>query len=133
MRLVLPLVVAVLIACIGGCRTVPIQDVRNTPLGTAPSTNLNIQEVSKAIWAAGAKLGWVIKEVRPGELTGTLSLRRHVAVVTITHDTSTFNITYKDSQNLLQQGQEIHRNYNRWVQNLVKEIQTQTALVSARR
>lgn len=127
MRMFAPIVAAVLIACLGGCRTATIQNITNAPLAPAPNARVTMEDVSKAIWAAGKKLGWVIQDVRPGELTGTLSLRQHVAVVTITYDTSTFSINYKDSQNLKHQGQEIHRKYNHWVQNLAKSIQAETA------
>jgi hypothetical protein len=123
-RKVAPLVAAVLIAVIG-CRTATIKNVTNAPLAPAPDTKLTMEDVSKAIWTAGKRLGWVIQDVHPGELTGTLNRRKHVAVVTITHDTSTFSIDYKDSQNLMYRGQDIHRKYNLWVQRLAKAIQAE--------
>lgn len=130
MRKVAPLVAAVLIAVVG-CRTATIENVTNAPLAPAPNTSLTMGDVSRAIWTAGKKLGWVIQDVRPGELTGTLNRRKHVAVVTITHDTSTFSINYKDSQNLRHEGQEIHRRYNYWVRRLEKQIQAEIARRSA--
>ena len=130
MRKVAPLVGAVLIAVVG-CRTATIKNVTNAPLAPAPNTTLTMEDVSKAIRTAGESLGWVIQDVRPGELTGTLNQRKHVAVVTITHDTSTFSINYQDSQNLMHQGQDIHRRYNYWVQRLAKEIQAEIGRRSA--
>lgn len=127
MKIRLLVVAAVLIAS-GGCRTTaPIVTISNAPLGQAPGARASMEDVSRAIWAAGKKLGWVMQQVRPGELTGTLSLRKHVAVVTIRHDTSTFSINYKDSRNLRYQDQEIHRQYNNWVQNLARTIQAEMA------
>jgi hypothetical protein len=121
------IVVTIALAGLAGCRTTTIQDVTKTPLGAAPRRSVSLGEVAKAIHAAGTDLGWVMQDVRPGELVGTLNLRKHVAVVTIVHDTSTFDIRYKSSQNLMHQGNEIHRKYNLWVQNLARRIQQEMA------
>jgi len=123
----------VLLIVVGGCRTAPIQNVSRAPLTTVSATKVTMADVSKAISTAGGRMGWVMQEVRPGELLGILTVRKHVAVVAITHDTSTFNIAYKDSQNLMHQGDEIHRNYNRWVQNLRQAIQSEVARIGAPR
>jgi len=106
---------------------VPILTVTNAPLGPPPGSRVSLEEVSRAIWAAGKRLGWDMQEVRPGELTGTLSLRKHLAVVAITHDTSTFSIKYRNSINLRQHDDEIHRSYNYWVNNLARAIQAELA------
>ena len=122
------LVLAVVLVAAGGCRTTaPILTISNAPLGPPPGASVSTEDVSRAIWAAGKRLGWVIEPVRPGELTGTLKLRQHLAVVTIRHDTSTFSIHYKNSVNLRQHDQEIHRQYNNWVQNLARNIQSEMA------
>ncbi len=82
----------------GACRTAPIYDVKNAALPSPPGGKpLTIEDVAKAIAATGKQLGWQIDEVRPGELTGTLKVKSHVAVVSIVHDTSKYSITYKDS------------------------------------
>ncbi len=117
------LVVTVTLVGLGGCRTAAIQDVTKAPLGVAPGKRVSLPQVAKAIHAAGSDLGWVIEDVRPGEMLGTLNLRKHVAVVTIEYTTSTFDIRYKSSKNLQQQGTEIHRKYNLWVHNLAQRIQ----------
>jgi len=123
----------VLFVAVSGCRTAPIQNVTRAPLPAVPTTKVTVHDVSKAIATAGGRLGWVMQEVRPGELQGTLTVRKHVAVVVVTHDTSTFSIDYKDSQNLLHQGDEIHRNYNKWVQNLRQAIQAEVARIGTQR
>jgi hypothetical protein len=116
-------ILAVALAGLIGCRTVPIEELSKAPLGVAPGKRVTMTDVAKAIHAAGSDLGWVMQDVRPGEILGTLNLRKHVAVVTILHDTSTFSIRYKSSQNLSAEGQTIHRKYNLWVQNLARRIQ----------
>jgi hypothetical protein len=127
------LVLAAVLLVGSGCRTTaPILNVTKAPLGPPPGSRVTLQDVSRAIWAAGKRLGWEMQEVRPGELTGTLRLRQHLAVVAITHDTSTFNITYTNSINLRQHDDQIHRNYNNWVNNLAKAIQAELAQTAPR-
>ena len=127
MRLLMLAVAGVLIAAQGCSRTAPLLTVTAAPLGPAPGAKPTMEEVSRVVWAVGKKLGWVMQEVRPGELTATLSIRNHVAVVAIVHDTSTFNINYKDSRNLRYQDAYIHRQYNNWVSNLARTIQSEMA------
>jgi hypothetical protein len=99
------------------------------PVAAAPSVRLTTDDVAQAVFRAGSRLGWQIEPVTPGTLRGTLKLRQHVAVVSITHDTSTFRITYQDSTKLRYDGQQIHRRYNHWVQNLERAIQMEIAAV----
>ncbi len=126
MKTRLPVVIAVIFTVVG-CRTAPIESPLIASLAPAPGARVTLDDVSKAIWRAGKSLGWSIQENRPGELTGTLSIRRHVAVVTIVHDTSSFSINYTNSQNLMYQGHVIHRQYNNWVRNLARAIQAEMA------
>jgi hypothetical protein len=122
------LALAVLLVAGQGCRTTaPILNVTNAPLGAPPGGKVGLEDVSRSVWAAGKRLGWEMQEIRPGEITGTLKLRQHVAVVAITFDTTTFSINYRSSVNLRQHDNEIHRNYNNWINNLSKAIQAEMA------
>ena len=114
MRIRVTLVLFVALAVVA-CRTAPIRDVVNAPLPNATGV-ATPQQVDEAIWRAGRKLGWKIEPVGPGELRGTLRVKRHVAVVSITHDTKRFSIRYADSQNLRYDGRQIHRNYVAWIE-----------------
>jgi hypothetical protein len=114
--LLLTLVVA------SGCRTAPILAIRGAPLPTAPG-GATQDQLDEAIWRAGRKLGWKIERIRPGLLRGTLRFKRHVAVVSISHDGRTMNIDYEDSENLLYSGERIHHNYNELVKKLAARIQ----------
>lgn len=127
MRKIAPIIVAVVLVGLSACRTATIQNVSKASLAPPPGTQLTMQDVSRAIHASGTELGWVIQEVRPGEMTGTLTLRKHLAVVAIRYDTSTLSIDYKDSRGLMHDGDQIHRNYNLWIANLVKHIQAEVA------
>jgi hypothetical protein len=120
------LIVLALGLAAGACRTAPVYNVA-VPIATAPNTRLTLQQVGQAIYRAGNGLGWRMETVAPGTLTGTLSMRSHVAVVTITHDTTTYRINYKDSTNLLYEGDQIHKRYNTWVRNLDQAIRREIA------
>jgi hypothetical protein len=104
-----------------GCRTRPIYQVEAVPL--VPPVTMSDAELEEAIRRAGAREGWVIEPVEPGELEGRIQVRgKHWAVVRIRYDRVALSIRYKDSGNLLYDGKRIHRNYNKWVARLAKEI-----------
>ncbi len=107
-----------------GCRSNPPYNVEGAAIVTG-RTNASLDDVQKAILRAGGTLGWVMTPAGSGEIMGTLRLRKHVAVVTIKYNMKTYSILYKDSQNLNYDGKSIHSNYNGWIQNLHRAIQTQ--------
>ncbi len=115
-----------------GCTAVPISNIVDTPVVTNKQ-NPSLEDISRAIVRAGAALGWQMKEVRPGQIVGTLMLRGHTAVVEVAYNTKAYSIVYKDSQNLDYNPatNTIHRNYNGWVQNLDRDIRAQLTAVGA--
>ncbi len=106
-----------------GCRTAPIYNVSSSPLVYDETATL--EDVSEAIWRAGRKLGWEMEAIRPGEMEGTLRIRHHIAVVTVTYNTRSFSIRYKQSENLLHDGASIHRRYNLWIRKLDARIRNE--------
>lgn len=126
----LPLLLAVTPGFTTGCRMAPIHNVVDAPLRPPAGRSLTAEDVQKAIQAAGERLTWRMQDVRPGEMTGTLTMNaRHVAVVSITYDSSAFSIRYKESKLLMQQGNEIHKNYNASIMKLEAAIQQEVARV----
>lgn len=111
-----------------GCRSAPVYNVSEQSVATSKS-NVTLDDVSAAIVRAGSALGWQMKVTKPGHILGTLHLRTHVAIVDVNYSTASYSITYKDSTNLDYDGTNIHSNYNGWVQNLQKGIQTQLNLL----
>jgi hypothetical protein len=111
-----------------GCRSAPVYNVSDQAVASSKS-NLTLDDVSMAIIRAGGALGWEMKETKPGHILGTLHLRTHVAIVDVNYTTKSYSITYKDSTNLDYDGTNIHSNYNGWIQNLQKGIQTQLNLL----
>jgi hypothetical protein len=118
-------VASVLVLLVVGCRAaVPVYNVTDTPVA-ASKPNPSLDEVGRAIQRAGAALGWQMKETKPGHMVGTLSLRKHVAVVDVNYSVKSYSIQYKDSTELDYDGGNIHPNYNGWIQNLDKGIRAQ--------
>ena len=105
------------------CTPTPIRNIDNAPVNLS-SANYDLSDVTKAIKTAGVGLGWQMKEETPGHIVGTLHLRSHVAIVDITYTLDDYSISYKDSTNLKYNpgSNSIHSSYNRWIGNLVKEI-----------
>jgi hypothetical protein len=118
------LLAAVAAAALAAC-VQPIYNVKSAPVEAPGGKPPTMAEVEKAIVRAGSSLGWRMQPVKEGHVVGTLHLRAHTAVVDITYDTKTYNITYKDSMELNYDGTNIHKNYNGWIQNLDKGIRTQ--------
>ena len=115
------LVTAALTAC---ANPQPIHNVLNAPIGKS----MSLDEIGEKIRLAGTALGWQMQIQEPGRIYGRLDLRKHLAVVDIEYDTKQYSIKYRASNNLNAGNGMIHRNYNGWIQNLDKGIQTQLGL-----
>ncbi len=119
--------VCVMLAVMAGCRAGgQIYNVKDAPVQTATGKEPSMDEVQKAIIAAGAGLGWQMVISKPGEIVATLNARSHQAVVTIPYTTKSYSILYKDSTNLKYDPvkQTIHDNYTGWVQRLDNAIRS---------
>lgn len=112
---------------LAACRMAPVYNVHSEPLN-APQ-NATLEDVTEAIKRAGLGLGWQLKSEAPGNMSGRLSLRDHVAMVDIKYDTKALSITYADSINLKYNGSQIHKNYNGWVSNLRNAILVQVSAI----
>ena len=115
------LILACLTLAMIGCRprTAPVYNVSSAVPATGKVT---AQSVSKAIIRAGAITGWQIVPSGKNELTGTLHVRTHTAVVTIPYTDKDYQIVYKNSVDLDYDGNTIHENYNSWVRRLDDNI-----------
>lgn len=107
---------------LAGCRSAPVMNV-DAPVGVS----LSAQQLEQAIVAAGDALGWQMRPTGPGRIEGTLLLRDHRAVVDINYSPRAYSIRYKDSSNLHYDGGTIHRNYNRWIENLDRAIRVRVS------
>ena len=112
-----------------GCTTAPIMNVDNAAVPMVSGKAMTKEQVRAAIVRAGGALGWQMKDEGSDKLVGTLVLRSHTAVVEIPYSTTSYSIKYRSSIDLMESGGNIHKNYNGWIQNLHKGINTQLGLV----
>ncbi|MDX2507536.1 MAG: hypothetical protein QNL62_24100 [Gammaproteobacteria bacterium] len=107
-----------------GCRTAPVAVIADAPINTASGKTPALSLVTKEIINAGVQLGWQMKNQKSGHMIATLYLREHMVKVDIYYSSSEYSINYKDSNNMNYDGDNIHSNYNSWVQNLSNAIRT---------
>ncbi|MCL9774244.1 hypothetical protein [Vibrio methylphosphonaticus] len=111
-----------------GCgRVHPVLNFENEPV----AYDLTATQVKSVITAAAENRGWVVSESKAGVLNATISVRSHEAEIDIPYTKKYYSITYVDSKNLKAADGEIHRNYNRWINNLNTDIKTQLAATAA--
>jgi hypothetical protein len=120
--------VLIMVFAVVGCTTVPIVNVDGAAVPTAAGKPMTQEQVRAAIIRAGGALGWQMKDEGPNKMVGTLVLRTHTAVVEIPYSSTSYSIKYRSSTNLDESGGNIHKNYNGWIQNLNKGINTQLEL-----
>lgn len=110
-----------------GGRPVPVLDLEHVAVPWPSGTPGTIEQVQGAIMAGLVTKGWTGKPVSPGVIRGTLLIRKHRAEVDIAFSTSEYSIKYADSDmlNYHADGHLIHRNYNNWILNLRRAIDTQ--------
>jgi hypothetical protein len=109
-------------------RSAPILNLQDQPI-PARASELSSDEVARRIRLAGAPLGWRFEDVRPGELRGTYQKPGHAVTIAVSFTPATYSINLVSSINMSQgPGGTINPNYNRWVENLRKQIDTQLAM-----
>lgn len=109
---------AIMGALAGCARTAPIDQV-NSVVSAGHTT----EQVKNAILKAGHQREWIMTEAGPGVIKGRLQARDHFAEIKVTYSASSYSINYENSLNLKAGDGKIHKNYNRWVRNLDKDIQ----------
>ncbi|KAB0670062.1 hypothetical protein F3X86_11460 [Aeromonas veronii] len=121
MKMLKIIISALTLLWVAGCST--SQPVMNMTNSLVPS-NLSEQDVSRAIINAGVSKTWVMREERPGLITGHIQVRQHQANISIPYNTTNYSINYVSSVNLNDKGKgKIHRTYNRWINGLNQAIQ----------
>lgn len=119
-KIVQLLAVITVAAALAGCaRTAPVQNINNAPV----SAGHNQSQVRAAILKAGQQRKWVMTDAGAGVIKGRMMSRGHTAEIRINYSANSYSINYENSQNLKAQNGKIHKNYNRWVNNLDKQIQ----------
>lgn len=110
-------------ATLAGCaRTAPVEQIQTTV-----SAGHSADQVKQAILRAGVQRQWIMTEPAPGVIKARQQVRDHIAEVRIPYSANGYAIHYDSSFNLMASGGKIHKNYNRWVHNLDKDIQANLA------
>ncbi len=121
------MIAATVVGALAGCaRTAPIEQVN--AIVSAGHTEAQVKD---AIIKAGAQRQWIMSDAGPGVIKGKLQNRDHVADIKINYSATSYSIVYVSSINLMAANGKIHRNYNRWVHNLDKDIQVTLAVNTA--
>lgn len=114
----------------GSCQRVePIQNVDDRPI-TGLSRPLTVDQVERAIAAAGVRRGWVFTRVQPGMLRGTHSDGGHTLVLDVPFDATRYSIRVNSSTRMLESEGQIHRTANRWIRYLQQDIDAELARAS---
>lgn len=113
----------VILGVLAGCaRTAPIANIQTTV-----SAGHTEAQVKSAILKAGIQRQWIMNEVSPGVIRARQQTREFTAEVRINYTANSYSINYENSLNLRASGGKIHKNYNRWIRNLDKDIQVNLA------
>lgn len=113
------LLALLLTGCFG--RLQPIYSVNDMAIPVTLQ-DASISKIDSIIKVAVTGRGWQVQDVSPGVIKATLRQRSHEAVVDIKYTNKSYSIDYVSSQDLLYDGNQIHRNYNRWVKTLEQDI-----------
>ncbi len=121
-KILVSLFLTILLVGCGG-RVQPVMEIQDTPVGH----ELQNKQVKNAILLAASKRGWNATETKNGVIQAQLYIRSHFAEVMITYDEKYYSILYVKSENLKASDGKIHRNYNRWINNLNSDIRRELA------
>ena len=102
-------------------RIEPIQNVVDNPI-PRQMQSLPLDTVEQQIILGGNSAPWTLTRVAPGVISGSVSFRSHAAKVDVLVTNQSYSIRYVSSTNLAERGDEIHRNYNRAVESLRRNI-----------
>ena len=141
----------VVLACISGCRTVPIpasfdaiqvppglsaQEVevaifsgiynKHPPASYDPTKPLSGEDFDRFIWenylSAGRTRSWFPESRKPGTVIAAVDTRGHYLEVALAFDTATIQTELIQSKNLQQENGQIHRKVIAWIDNLHEHI-----------
>ena len=120
-RSIKSLSLALALLALAACST--SKPVLNPDQGLPPEREYSQVQVQQAIISALEARQWRVGRVEPTQIYASISVRqRHHASIVIDYSPIDFKIRYRSSQGLDYEDGTIHRNYNRWVNNLRAEV-----------
>ncbi|WP_219266463.1 hypothetical protein [Pseudomonas sp. Xaverov 259] len=103
-----------------GCTNKPVLNTQHDLPVTAQLSEAKIKQV---IVAALQKREWTVQRLSPQLVQAEITVRNQFhAEIDIRYTRTSYAITYRDSRDLGYKDGKIHRNYNRWVSMLDRDI-----------
>ncbi|NCE92895.1 hypothetical protein [Pseudomonas sp. L13] len=103
-----------------GCTSKPVLNTQHE----LPATNqVSEEKMKQVIVAALQKREWTVQRLSPQLVQAEITVRgQFYAAIDIRYTRNSYAITYRDSRDLGYKDGKIHRNYNRWVSMLDRDI-----------
>ncbi|KAA6172392.1 hypothetical protein F3K53_25030 [Pseudomonas veronii] len=103
-----------------GCTSKP---VLNTQHDLPANAQVSEEKIKQVIVAALQKREWSVQRLSPQLVQAEITVRNQFyAAIDIRYTRNSYAITYRDSRDLGYKDGKIHRNYNRWVSMLDRDI-----------
>ncbi|WP_073524758.1 hypothetical protein [Pseudomonas fluorescens] len=103
-----------------GCTSKP---VLNTQHQLPTTSQVSEEKMKQVIVAALQKREWTVQRLSPQLVQAEITVRgQFYAAIDIRYTRNSYAITYRDSRDLGYKDGKIHRNYNRWVSMLDRDI-----------
>ncbi|SFU79098.1 hypothetical protein [Pseudomonas sp. OV546] len=103
-----------------GCTSKPIL---NTQHDLPANAQVSEEKMKTVIVNALQKREWTVQRLSPQLVQAEINVRnQYYAAIDIRYTRNSYAITYRDSRELGYKDGKIHRNYNRWVNNLDSDI-----------
>ncbi|WP_411390588.1 hypothetical protein [Pseudomonas sp. MPB23] len=103
-----------------GCTSKPIL---NTQHELVASPQVSEEKMKTVIVDALQKRNWTVQRLSPQLVQAEINVRNQFyAAIDIRYTRNSYAITYRDSRDLGYKDGKIHRNYNRWVSMLDRDI-----------
>ena len=103
-----------------GCTSKP---VLNTQHDLPANAQVSEEKMKTVIVNALQKREWNVQRLSPQLVQAEITVRnQYYAAIDIRYTRNSYAITYRDSRELGYKDGKIHRNYNRWVNNLDGDI-----------
>ncbi|CRM64987.1 hypothetical protein [Pseudomonas sp. 58 R 12] len=103
-----------------GCTSKPVLNTQHDLPATA---QVSEEKMKTVIVNALQKREWTVQRLNPQLVQAEITVRnQYYAAIDIRYTRNSYAITYRDSRELGYKDGKIHRNYNRWVSMLDRDI-----------
>jgi hypothetical protein len=112
-----------LLALNAHARTAAMANFDNLPVTNSRGEPASPAQIKAAVIQGAAARSWTLTDIRNDRAIANIQVRgKHTVTTEVLWTAGQVSVKYKDSVNMNYSGNEIHPNYNAWVQNLVDSI-----------